>query len=96
MRDSLDRLAAADLIRFEGERTRTTKRWQAAMARAAFGLQRAGAPFKDLRLPVIATLVDRFPEATDDEIADLAETMIAVEEQELAPLWGGLPRPSEP
>jgi hypothetical protein len=96
MRDLLDRLAAEDLIRFEGERTRTTKRWQAAMARAAFGLQRAGAPFKDLRLPVIAALVDRFPEATDDEIADLAETMIAVEEQELAPLWGGLPRPSEP
>ena len=41
MRDPADQLLEDGLIRRDGERTRTTPRWQAAMARAALGLQRA-------------------------------------------------------
>ena len=92
MPEPLERLLSEGLVCFEGGRTRTTARWQAAMARAAAGLQRRGAPWRDLRLPIISALIDRFPEATDEEVVDLAEAMVAIEEQELAPIWGGVPR----
>lgn len=90
MPERLERLLEAGLVRREGERTRTTARWQAAMARAALALQRAGAPM-DLRLPVVAALVERFPEATDEEVAGLVEAMLPIEEAELAPLWSAVP-----
>ncbi|HEX9242547.1 MAG TPA: hypothetical protein VF875_08925 [Anaeromyxobacter sp.] len=89
MPDPLDRLAAEGLVRLQSGRARTTPRWQATMARAALGLQQSGAPWKDLRLPVVTAMIERFPDATDEEIADLVEAMVAVEEAELAPLWGG-------
>ncbi len=87
MREPLERLLAEGLVRREGERVRTTARWQAAMARAALALQRAGAPM-DLRLPVVAALVERLPEAADDELTALVEVMLPIEEAELAPLRG--------
>jgi hypothetical protein len=88
MPEPLERLIADGLLRREGDRTRTTVRWQAAMARAALGLQREGAPWRDVRLPVVVALVERYPEASDDEIADLVEALLPVEELELAPLSG--------
>jgi hypothetical protein len=93
MPDPVDRLVAEGLVRLESGRPRTTSRWQAAMARAALGLQQAGAPWKDLKLPVVAAMVERFPDATDEQIADLAEAMLAIEEAELAPLLGGVSGP---
>ena len=87
MPDVLEQLVAEELVRLDGGRPRTTPRWQAAMARAALGLQRAGAPFRDLKLPVVSAMIDRFPVATDEQIADLVEAMIGIEEAELAPLW---------
>jgi hypothetical protein len=94
MPEPLEALLSDGLIRREGERTRTTPRWQAAMARAALALQRAGAPWKDLRLPIAAALLERHPDATDDELAALIEAMLKVEEAELAAAWGG--DPSQP
>lgn len=91
MRDPLDVLLSDGLIRREGDRTRTTPRWQAAMARAAFRLQHAGAPWQDLRLPVAAALLERYPEATDDDLAALVEAMVPVEEGELRAAWGDAP-----
>jgi hypothetical protein len=91
MPEALDRLLDEGLVRREGERLRTTPRWQAAMARAALSLQGTGTPWKDLRLPVVSAMIDRFPQATDEEVADLVEAMLAVEEEELAPLLGGTP-----
>ena len=93
MPDPLERLVAEGLVRLDESRPRTTPRWQAAMARAALGLQQAGAPWKDLRLPVVQAMIERFPEATDEEVADLVEAMIGIEEAELAPLLGGLSGP---
>lgn len=90
MPEPLDRLVAAGLVRREGERTRTTARWQAAMARAALLLQRAGAPM-DLRLPVVAALLERFPDEPEEPLAALVEAMLPIEEAELAPLWGAVP-----
>jgi hypothetical protein len=89
MPDAVERLLADGLLRREGDRTRTTARWQAAMARAALGLQRQGAPWRDVRLPVVVALVERYPDASDDEIADLVQALLPVEERELSPLGGG-------
>ena len=93
MPEPLEILNADGLIRREGERTRTTPRWQAAMARAALALQRAGAPWKDLRLPIAAALLERYPEAADEDLAVLIEAMLKVEEAELAAAWGESPSP---
>ena len=90
MPEAIERLIADGLVRREGERTRTTPRWQAAMARAALVLQRAGAPM-DLRLPVVAALLERFPGAADEELAGLVEAMLPIEEAELAVLWTAVP-----
>jgi hypothetical protein len=91
MPDPADRLLADGLLRREGERWRTTPRWQAAMARAALGLQRAQAPWRDLRLPIAAALLERYPDATDEEVAALVEVMLPVEEAELAAAQGTFP-----
>lgn len=89
MPEPVEVLVAAGLLRRDGDRPRTTPRWQAAMARAALGLQRAAAPWKDLRLPIAAALVEQYPDATDGELAALVEVMLPVEEEELAAAWGG-------
>jgi hypothetical protein len=93
MPDPFERLVAEGLVRLDEGRPRTTPRWQAAMARAALGLLRASAPWKDLRLPVVQAMVERFPAATDEQIADLVEAMVGIEEAELAPLLGGVSGP---
>lgn len=88
MRDPADVLVSDGLVRHDGERTRTTPRWQAAMARAALRLQAAGAPWNDLRLPIVAALLERYPDATDDDLAGLVEAMLPIEEAELSAAWG--------
>jgi hypothetical protein len=60
----------------------TTRRWQAALARAALTLQRAGAPW-DLRLPIAMALADQDPALTDREVAELVEAMVPVQAAEL-------------
>ncbi len=96
MPDPLDRLVEDGLLRREGDRARTTARWQAALARAALRLQRAGAPWKDLRLPIAAALLERYAEASDEELAALVEAMVPVEEAELAPLARNAPPGAQP
>jgi hypothetical protein len=93
MPDPAEVLLSDGLIRRDGERTRTTPRWQAAMARAALKLQRDGAPWQDVRLPVVAALVERYPDATDEEIVALVEVMAPIEEAELERAWGEAPAP---
>jgi hypothetical protein len=84
-RDPIGRLVADGLLRRDGSRVRTTRRWQAGMARAAASLQAAGAPWRDLRLPLAAALYAWYPAASDDELAGLIEAALPVEEAELAP-----------
>jgi hypothetical protein len=95
MPDALERLLSEGLVRREGGQTRTTARWQAGMARAALLLQRTGAP-TDLRLPIAAALLERFPEAADEDLAALVEAMLPIEEAELAPVWGRAAADADP
>ncbi len=91
MRDAADVLRSDGLIRRDADRDRTTARWQAAMARAALRLQRSGARWQDLRIPVASALLERYPAATDEDLAALVEAMLPVEEAELAAAWGEAP-----
>jgi len=59
---------------------------------AAPGRTQAGAPWRDLSLPMVSATIERFPEATDEEIAELVEAMLGLDEAdaelELEPMWG--------
>jgi hypothetical protein len=78
------RLETDGLVKRERDELRTTRRWQGAMARAALRLYEAGDPGLDLRVPIVAALLEVY-EATlaDDEIVHLAEAMLPVEARSL-------------
>ena len=83
----LEMLEADGLLRREGDRLRTTRRWQGAMARAAFRLVGAGIDGDDLRVPVAAALVEIYGvEEPEEHIADLVEAILPIEERELDPV----------
>jgi hypothetical protein len=84
--DAIGRLLEDGLLRRDGPRLRTTRRWQAGLARAAAALQRAEAPWRDLRLPLAAALAEWYPAAGDEELAGLVEAALPIEEAELAPV----------
>jgi hypothetical protein len=84
----IERLVADGYLLGEGSRLRPTARWQAALARAALLLQRADAPWSDLRLPIAAALAERYGELDDDALAALVELMLSVEQAELTPIFG--------
>lgn len=81
-------LVAAGVLRAGGGRLQSTRRWQAALARAAQRLLAAGAPDRDLRLPIAAALVELFPGCTDAELADRVEAMLPVVAGEVEPAAG--------
>jgi hypothetical protein len=81
----LVRLEADGLLRQEAGRHRTTRRWQSAMARAAFRLLQEGAADDDLRLPVACAIVEFYADVSDEELARLIEVLTPIEAAELDP-----------
>lgn len=85
--DILVALEADGLLRREGDRLRTTRRWQSAMARAAFRLVGAGIDGDDLRVPVAAALVEIYGmDEPEDLLAERVEVILPIEERELDPV----------
>src|SRR5688572_5363866 len=83
---NLAQLEAYGLLQREGNDYRTTRRWQAAMARAAFNLLGAGDASDDLRTPVAYALVELYgSELTDERLTELVLLMTRVEARELDP-----------
>ena len=74
----LARLEADGLVRLDGGTARTSRRSQAALARAASRLLAQGAPF-DLRLPIAAALVELDAGLADEEIARRVEALLPIE-----------------
>jgi hypothetical protein len=65
---------------------RATRRWQGAMARAAFKLLRAGDDGTDLRLPIATALLELYGESLSDlELATMVEVLLPIEAAELDP-----------
>lgn len=88
MRDEvIAELEHAGLLRKEQAAFRTTRRWQAAMARAALRLYRAeGTRDDDLRIPIVCALLDVYgPDLTREQLAELTEVMHPIEAAELDP-----------
>jgi hypothetical protein len=85
-RDAAFRRLEADGLAAKLERglPRTTRRWQAAMARAAMHLYEAGDAGSDLRVPIAAALLEIYGKTLgDDELADLVEAMLPIEARSL-------------
>ncbi len=81
-----ERLAADGLLRREGDRYRTTRKWQAAMARAALRLYGVNDRRSDLRVPITVALMDIYGATLPDaELADAVEAMLRIEAAELDP-----------
>jgi len=79
MPDRLDRLEQDGLVLRDGSTVRATRRWQAAVARAAFGLVQAGELGDDLRVPIALALLELYgPDTPDGELADLVEVILPV------------------
>jgi hypothetical protein len=78
MRDRswIEQLVADGLLRREAGVLRTTRRWQAAMARAAYGLARAGDGGDDLRVPIAAALIELYGDHFGDK--DLVDAIAAI------------------
>jgi hypothetical protein len=82
----LARLESDGLVRREDGGRRTTRRWQAAMARAAFRLYAAGDDASDLRLPIAFALVEGYgSDVPDVDLATYVEHMLPIEARELDP-----------
>jgi hypothetical protein len=84
--DVLARLEAEGLLRRDGEKYRTTRRWQSAMARAAFHLVRTTDGGDDLRLPIAYALVELYgTDLADIEMAQFIEHLLPIELAEVDP-----------
>jgi hypothetical protein len=71
-------------VKHERGPLRTTRRWQAAMARAAMHLYEAGDAGSDLRVPIARALIEIYGMCLgDDELADLVEAMLPIEARSL-------------
>jgi hypothetical protein len=82
----LAQLECDGLLRVEGERRRTTRRWQAAMSRAAWTLLCAGDDGcdGDLRAPIALALIELYGESIDDDdLARVTELLVPIEAREL-------------
>jgi hypothetical protein len=85
--ETLQQLERDGLLRREQARFRTTRRWQAAMARAALRLSRTEeVRDDDLRIPIVSALLELYGEALSRErIVELVEVMLPIEAVELDP-----------
>jgi len=87
MTDTIDWLERLELDGFV-ERTvdgvQTTKRWQAAMSRAALQMYQYGETLTDLRVPIAAALIERYEGLDAATLADAVALMLKIESAELA------------
>jgi hypothetical protein len=90
---ALARLASDGLVEPGVDGPRTTRRWQGAMARAALRLMAAGAPWRDLRLPIASALAELYPEASDEELAEAIEALLPLEARGAPPDLAALTPP---
>ncbi|MBV8759994.1 MAG: hypothetical protein JO257_22070 [Deltaproteobacteria bacterium] len=78
--ETLARLVHDGVLRVEDGEPHTTRRWQAAMARAALILRDAKAPADDLRLPIALALVQLYGEQADEFlVADFVAELLPIE-----------------
>ena len=72
-------LEAEGLVSRDDAGVKPTRRWRAAMARAARRLALEHAPWKDLRLPIAVALVELRSNLSDQGIARRVEALLPLE-----------------
>jgi hypothetical protein len=77
--DALAALEADGLVARDASGVRPTRRWRAAMARAARRLALEQAPWKDLRLPIAVALVELRGDLADEELVRRVEALLPIE-----------------
>ena len=86
MPEALKRLTRDGLLYWTGGVHRTTRRWQAAMARAALRLQREGSDDgSDLRIPLALALLEFYVDEPEEVLVDMVEVLLPIEAAELDP-----------
>ncbi len=86
--EALGLLEAEGLLKRDAACYRTTRRWQAAMSRAAWQLLCAGDDGRggDLRAPIALALLELRGELPDEDTARFVEVLLPIEARELDPL----------
>jgi hypothetical protein len=88
--DVIARLVADGLLERRDGNYRTTRRWQAAMARAAFRLLRSHGDGSDVRVPIVEALVELYgPGVSDQGLASFVQEILPIELGELDPRGAG-------
>ena len=88
-------LVSVGLVHHHDKAWRTTRRWHAAMMRAASDLRRLRDEREDLRVPIATALAQMVgDEVEDDDLCALVDAMLPIEQQELARLLGQPTPPS--
>ncbi len=85
--DPLAQLEADGLLVRVGDGHRTTKRWQAAMSRAARRLASSDDDDDDLRVPITHALLEFYGEASIEELVAIVQALAPIEAAELDPRW---------
>lgn len=81
---ALEVLERRELIEWDGDRYRSTRRFQGAMMRASLRLMAGGDPGTDLRVPIAAALVELLgDELSEAEIARLVAAALPIKASEL-------------
>ncbi len=83
--DPIAQLEADGLLLRVGDGHRTTKRWQAAMSRAARRLAVSGDDDDDLRVPITHALLEFYREASIEELVSIVQVLAPIEAAELDP-----------
>lgn len=84
-----DRLLDEGLLRRDDAGLHTTRRWQAAVMRAVRNLVDEGHDDGDIRVPMVRALLERFPDATDADVARMLAVVLPVERDEAG--WDAVP-----
>lgn len=78
------RLQDDGFLEAAGSGLHTTKRWQAAMSRAALRLHVEGESLIDLRIPITVALLETYGDVTEEALADAVAIMLRIESAELS------------
>ena len=78
---AIKRLQNARIIEISASGTKSTRRWQAAMARAALDLLARNDPSEDIRVPITYALLQLYGNTiSDNDLFDLVTAMLPIEQ----------------
>jgi len=77
------RLLRDGLLQYTASGLRTTRRWHAAVARAAFQLFRDGEELTDVRVPIVVALSETYGRENDNSLAIAVRVMFPIAVGEL-------------